>query len=74
VHKSTVHKRRTALGIPSHRAHQPVTQPRTWTPAEDQLLGTMPDRELAARLGCTPAMVFNRRAKLDVPPFTRPAS
>jgi hypothetical protein len=38
------------------------------------MLGTVPDPELAERLGCTSTMVANRRGKPGVPAFgTAPA-
>ena len=69
VHASTVFVRRKLLGVGSHRPHRPVTPPRDWTADEDRLLGKMPDTELAAKLGCTPVMVFNRRRSLRVVAF-----
>jgi hypothetical protein len=45
-----------------------------WTPALDAMLGTVSDSELARRWGLRPGSVRKRRIKLDVPPFTRPAS
>ncbi len=71
VHPATVFDRRIALGIPSHRPHAPVTPPRDWTKDDDALLGTMPDSQVVARLGCTPAMVRNRRGRLGVLGFPR---
>jgi hypothetical protein len=37
-----------------------------WTAAEDALLGTMIDREVARRIGLTPLSVLNRRKKLGI--------
>jgi hypothetical protein len=37
--------------------------------AEDRLLGTMPDRLLAERLGCSRQAIVERRRKLRIPPF-----
>jgi hypothetical protein len=67
--RSTVERRRYRLGVPCFRRHGPITPSRTWTRREDRLLGTLSDVELAARLGCTPRMVFNRRVKLGIPAF-----
>jgi hypothetical protein len=38
-----------------------------WTAAEDALLGTMPDKEVARRTGRTPGAVQCRRVGLDIP-------
>jgi hypothetical protein len=64
--KTTIRERRLKLGVPSFRRHAPFTPSREWTPADDALLGTMTDPELATRLGCTWRMVYNRRVKLGV--------
>jgi hypothetical protein len=66
---STVANRRIELGIPSYRRHAPTSPRRDWTSAENSLLGSMPDPELAAQLGCTPIMVFCRRRKLGIPAY-----
>jgi hypothetical protein len=66
-----VWRRRKALGVASHRPHRPMTPAREWTAAEDRMLGTMPDSELAVKLGCTSMMVLYRRRKLGVAAFTR---
>jgi hypothetical protein len=68
---TTIRKRRLKLGVSSFRKHGPFTPSRDWAPADDALLGTMTDPEVAARLGCTWRMVYNRRVKLGVPSFTR---
>ena len=68
---TTIRERRLKLGIPSFRKHGPFTPSREWAPADDDLLGTMTDPELAARLGCTVRMVYNRRVKLGVAAFSR---
>ena len=65
-HRDTVRKRRLKLGVSSFRKHGPFTPSREWTPADDALLGTMTDPEVAAHLGCTWRMVYNRRVKLGV--------
>jgi hypothetical protein len=43
----------------------------SWEPAEDALLGTMPDEEVAARTGRTLGAVRERRAKLDIDGYYR---
>lgn len=62
---SADHKRRgtrpPAAGVP-------------WTAAEDVLLGTMKDRDVAARTGRSEAGVSERRYELGMPPFTRRAT
>jgi hypothetical protein len=40
---------------------------RNWTVAEDALLGTLPDTEVARRLGITKLSASNRRKKLRIP-------
>ena len=52
----TVWQKRRALGI-----DQPELRFRKWTPAEDKLIGTAPDSDIARRLpsqivGCRPAL------------------
>src|SRR5205823_9581952 len=37
-----------------------------WTPEEDKLLGTMPDRKVAARLGRSSIAVMKRRLRLGI--------
>ena len=69
--KTTIRKRRLKLGIASFRKHGPSTPSREWTPVEDTILGTMPDPELATRLGCTVRMVYNRRVKLGVAAYSK---
>jgi len=59
---STVHRRRSQLGIP---AAQP--KPDSWTPEEDALLGTDDDSRVAERLGRSTSAVFQRRTALGVP-------
>ena len=44
-----------------------------WTADEDRLLGTMPDRNLAQRLGRSPRTIIMRRRKLRLAPFRPPA-
>ena len=40
-----------------------------WTPEMDALLGTLPDRAVAERLGVSPLSVSARRAQLGIPPY-----
>ena len=40
-----------------------------WTADEDRLLGTMPDRDLARRLGRSRDATIERRRKLRILPF-----
>src|SRR5581483_11332512 len=70
---ATVYARRAELGIPSFRRHAPLTRPRPWAPAEEALLGTMPDPELARRLGRQPMSVFYRRRQLRIPAYRGPS-
>jgi hypothetical protein len=42
---------------------------RLWTPAEDKLLGTMPDPQLAAKLGRSRSSVQHHRKQYHLPPF-----
>ena len=46
----------------------PMCKARHWTAAEDSLLGTMPDSELAKKLGCGESAVFRRRRLLKISP------
>src|ERR1019366_9772042 len=58
--------RRRKLGI---LGFQPYPPSRPWTPAEHQLLGTLPDSQLAAQLGRSWWAVAKRRFRYQVPPF-----
>ena len=40
-----------------------------WTPEELESLGTMPDAEVAARIGWTEGAVTLRRCRLGIPTF-----
>jgi hypothetical protein len=64
-HPSSVQTRRLRLGL---RKSNPRAR-RPWTSAEDSLLGTMSDTELAARLDRHIATVCIRRQKFGVPNF-----
>lgn len=52
----------------AHRARgtTPPGHGRPWTPEEDKLLGTMPDREVAALVGRSKACVWERRERLGI--------
>jgi len=43
------------------------TPGRRWSAEEDQLIGTQPDRDIAARLGCPLIAVVTRRRQLRIP-------
>ena len=47
------------------------SDPRYWTPAEDALLGTLPDRELGKKLGRTKVAIRNRRHVLGKAAFRK---
>ena len=49
-------------GVPS------VPTLRPWTPAEEALLGKMPDDELARKIGCSLQAVGSRRRRRGIPP------
>jgi hypothetical protein len=69
-----VHDHRRKLGIRSFYKRKARSKPAVWTPAQDALLGTMPDPDLARKLGCPAMAVFYRRRKLKIPPFRSPSS
>jgi hypothetical protein len=48
--------------------HFPDT--RAWTPQETALLGTLPDKDLGAKIGKTRAAVQRKRSKMGIPPCT----
>ncbi|MBI5725557.1 MAG: helix-turn-helix transcriptional regulator [Planctomycetes bacterium] len=58
-------RRRRRLGLPARK------NVRQWTPQEDALLGTMKDRQLGQKLGCTVAVIARRRLSLGIPPFRK---
>jgi hypothetical protein len=70
--------RRLRLGVPNSpeaRRKMSASQLRRWahwTPETEALLGTMPDREVAARLGCGCRAVWARRARLGVSAYRGP--
>jgi hypothetical protein len=57
---------RFKLGVPAFTKRAPRSEPFTWTPAKDRLLGTMPDGKLAHKLRCQPMAVFYRRKQLKI--------
>jgi len=54
-----------SLKIP--RARKPGTNTSPWTPAEIKLLGTLPDEEVARRIGRSVGAVIQRRELLHIP-------
>lgn len=46
--------------------------PHDWSPEEDALLGVMPDREVARRIGVSAEITRNRRLKLGIPAYRPP--
>jgi hypothetical protein len=58
------------LGMSKQRGRPKKPTP-PWTPAEDALLGTMPDQEVARRLNRTLTAVWLRRHCLNLPAFGR---
>jgi hypothetical protein len=50
---------------------KPPGRPR-WTPEEDVILGKMPDKEAAYKLGTTPSAARSRRLRLKVEPYAGP--
>jgi len=68
VSARTVVGRRSKLGIPIPAK---FARRRSWTPAEDALLGTAKDTEIAARLGRALSVVCVRRRRLGIPNFLR---
>lgn len=65
----SVRTRRLALRVPKFgaRPRKLAGERRRWTPEEDALLGTMPDPDVAARLGRTVDAVGLRRLALEIP-------
>lgn len=51
------------------RRQEGRTRKRHWLAEEDALLGTMPDGELAQRLGCSSGVIRRRRKELSIAPF-----
>jgi hypothetical protein len=75
--KSLIDDCLTTAHTPAHYAkakrtrlsHRSELDPRPWLPEEEKLLGTAPDRTIAARLGRSPAAVNHRRQRLGFPGF-----
>jgi transposase-like protein/DNA-binding Xre family transcriptional regulator len=51
------------------RREEGRTRKRRWSAAENAMLGTMPDNELATRLGCSSPTIALRRRELRIAPF-----
>jgi hypothetical protein len=64
---SSIHSRRTRLGIPAVYVHPEAIRP--WTAEEIKLLGTMTDSKLARQLGRKKHQVLAKRLALKIPPF-----
>jgi hypothetical protein len=63
-------KRRRPYRTPDPRGCRPDGAPWPWrTAGQLALLGTMPDHEVAARIGRSPSAVRNRRVALGIPTF-----
>ncbi|MGB0580653.1 MAG: hypothetical protein ACPGVU_13185, partial [Limisphaerales bacterium] len=62
--ESVIRRVRRGLGITRY-----FDQKRKWYPAEEDLLGTMTDNELAEVLGRCPAVVAARRREKGISPF-----
>lgn len=70
VHRSVVNSRRISMGIESPRtANRSRPTAQTWTPENLALLGTMPDGDLARRLGLTNQAVRYMRQKHGIERF-----
>jgi hypothetical protein len=67
ISESAVHHRRSRLGIPPPGAQGLArTQVRPWLPEEEALLGTVPDAEVARRLGRPHTSVSAHRRHLGI--------
>lgn len=53
------------------RGTKPPGTGRLWTRREDALLGTLPDRKVAERVGRSAAVVWERRERLGIPRTVR---
>jgi hypothetical protein len=62
-------RRRTALRDGYARRLRPGYHGPLWTAAQLRLLGTMPDEDVAKKIGRTPNAVRQRRTKLGIPTF-----
>jgi hypothetical protein len=69
VTHGTVGTKRRVLGIAPFHAPPHLKFVRAWRRREEALLGTMSDRELAERLGCSTPAVSQRRRELGIPAF-----
>jgi len=69
--KLAIAARRRKLNIPAPLRPRPLTGAannlRSWTEAEEKLLGTEPDQRLAEKLGRSLGAVTERRSKLRIP-------
>lgn len=68
VHKSSVNRRRTLLGIPGYAWNGGGRRSR-WTRRWLALLGTASDRDVAKQLGLTTSSVCLKRQSLGIPSF-----
>jgi len=75
---SCVTNKRRQLGIRSFLRRKAVSRPRRslsdWKAEEIALLGTMTDKNVAARLDLSPSTVRLKRLSLEIPPFRKRAS
>jgi predicted Rdx family selenoprotein len=71
---SSVWSRRKKLGLPANRegkeALLAILKKRRDISRYDSLLGTMPDPQLSEIIGCSTQIVWSRRKKLNIPPFS----
>jgi hypothetical protein len=58
-----VERRETALALNLAQYMHQVERPDRWTPEELALLGTLPDAEIAARIGRTETAVRTKRSR-----------
>lgn len=56
------------------RREEGRTRRRRWTDSQDAMLGTMPDRDVARRVGCPTSAVGRRRRELGIAPFVTTAA
>jgi len=76
IHLGSVWARRKKLGIPAcghtgkpRRKRKSSPYSWAWPPDRVSLLGTMPDAQLASRLGISKQAVHQKRTSLGIPPF-----
>jgi hypothetical protein len=69
--KASVKQRRKTLQIAAHRPRVNRIPPRRWTDAEDRVLGTASDREVARLFGRTTSSVLGRRRGLGIASYLR---